>query len=104
MTNNANFVHTIRLLRHFTKLVAISTITALFPSMNTKEMRVLSTVRPSDDHLIPLRPGSLPTLAQRIAISHAVIVAKWDVNFALNLRRPVQSPYARTSSVSAPAP
>jgi hypothetical protein len=55
--------------------------------MNTQKLGIPSTVRSSDDHLIPA-PPSIPSLIEKLAASHAAVLEKWNRNFALDLRRP----------------
>jgi hypothetical protein len=61
-------------------------------SMNTQKLGIPSTVRSSDDHLIPAHPSIPPSLIERLAASHAAVLKKWDTNFALDLRRPKALP------------
>jgi hypothetical protein len=56
--------------------------------MNTQILGIPSTVRSSDDHLIPAQTPIAPTLIERLAASHAAVLEKWNCNFALDLRRP----------------
>jgi len=56
--------------------------------MNTQKLGIPSTVRTSDDHLIPALTLPLPALIERLASSHAAVLDKWKINFALDLRRP----------------
>jgi hypothetical protein len=60
--------------------------------MNTQILGIPSTVRSSDDHLIPAQTPIAPTLIERIAASHAAVLAKWNCNFSLDLRRPKPRP------------
>jgi hypothetical protein len=59
--------------------------------MNTHKLGIPSTVRSSDDHLIPAQPSIAPSLIERLAASHAAVLEKWNINFALNLKRPKRS-------------
>jgi hypothetical protein len=56
--------------------------------MKTHKLGIPSTVRSSDDHLIPAQSLNPPPLIERLADSHAAVLKKWNTNFALNLRRP----------------
>jgi hypothetical protein len=56
--------------------------------MNTQILGIPSTVRSSDDHLIPAQTPIAPTLIERMSDSHAAVLEKWHRNFALDLRRP----------------
>jgi hypothetical protein len=56
--------------------------------MNTQKLGIPSTVRSSDDHLIPAQPSIPPSLIERLAASHADVLEKWNRNFALDLRWP----------------
>jgi hypothetical protein len=56
--------------------------------MNTQILGIPSTVRSSDDHLIPAQTPIAATLIERLAASHAAVLEKWNCNFALDLRRP----------------
>jgi hypothetical protein len=60
--------------------------------MNTQILGIPSTVRSSDDHLIPAQTTIAPTLLERLATSHAAVLEKWNRNFALDLRRPKALP------------
>lgn len=62
--------------------------------MNTQLQGIPSTVRSSDDHLIPAQTTMAPTLIERIAASHAAVLEKWNRKFALDLRRPKAVPAA----------
>ena len=57
-------------------------------SMNTHKLGIPSTALSIDDHLIPAPTLLLPNLIERIASSHADVLEKWALNFALDLRRP----------------
>jgi hypothetical protein len=61
-------------------------------SMNTHKLGIPSTVRSSDDHLIPAQPSMPPSLIERLATSHADVLEKWNRNFALDLRWPKALP------------
>jgi hypothetical protein len=63
--------------------------------MNAQNPGIPPTVRRAEDYLIPLVPLA-PTLIERLAASHAAVLEKWNLNFALDLRRP------RTPSVPLP--
>jgi hypothetical protein len=53
--------------------------------MNTQKMGIPSTVRISDDHLIPAQtPIALPLIAE-LAAAHAEVLEKWKRKFALDL-------------------
>jgi len=54
--------------------------------MNTQILGIPSTVRRSDDHLIPA-PSSVLPLIEQLASSHAAVLLKWKTKFALDLRR-----------------
>jgi hypothetical protein len=54
--------------------------------MNTQTLGIPSTVRNSDDHLIPAQPAITPSLIERLAASHAAVLENWNRNFALDLR------------------
>ena len=54
--------------------------------MNTQTLGILSTVRSSDDHLIPEQSSIPPSLIERLTASHAEVREKWNRNFALDLR------------------
>jgi hypothetical protein len=56
--------------------------------MNTQKLGIPSTVRTSDDHLIPAQPSIPPSLIETLATSHAAVLKKWNTNFALDLRLP----------------
>ena len=56
--------------------------------MNTQKPGIASTVRSSDDHLIPAQSSIPPSLIDRLAASHADVLDKWNRNFALDLRWP----------------
>jgi hypothetical protein len=56
--------------------------------MNTQILGIPSTAGSSDDHLIPAQTPIAPTVIERLAASHAAVLAKWNRNFALDLRRP----------------
>jgi hypothetical protein len=58
--------------------------------MNTRLQGIPSTVRSSDDHLIPAQTAKAPSLIERLAASHAAVLENWNRNFHLDLRhRPV---------------
>jgi hypothetical protein len=59
--------------------------------MNTQTLGIPSTVRSSDDHLIPAKTPIAPTLIERLAADHAAVLANWNRNFALDLRRPARA-------------
>ena len=69
-------------------LRAPRTVNADQISMNTQKLGIPSTVRNSDDHLIPARPSILPPLIERLAASHTDVLEKWNRNFGLDLRWP----------------
>jgi hypothetical protein len=54
--------------------------------MNTQTLGIPSTVRSSDDHLIPAQPAITPSLIERLAASHAAVLENWNRNFHLDLR------------------
>jgi hypothetical protein len=54
--------------------------------MNTQILGIPSTVRSSDDHLIPAPTSIAPTLIERLAASHAAVLEDWNSKFALDLR------------------
>jgi hypothetical protein len=54
--------------------------------MNTQTLGIPSTVRSSDDHLIPAQTSMAPSLIERLAASHAAVLENWNRNFALDLR------------------
>jgi hypothetical protein len=54
--------------------------------MNTQTLGIPSTVRSSDDHLIPGQMKIAPSLIERLAASHAAVLEKWNQKFALDLR------------------
>jgi hypothetical protein len=54
--------------------------------MNTQTLGIPSTVRSSDDHLIPAQTSIAPSLIERLAASHAAVLENWNRNFALDLR------------------
>jgi hypothetical protein len=54
--------------------------------MNTQTLGIPSTVRSSDDHLIPAQPAIAPPLIERLAASHAAVLENWKRKFALDLR------------------
>jgi hypothetical protein len=54
--------------------------------MNTQTLGIPSTVRSSDDHLIPAPTAIAPTLIERLAASHAAVLENWNSKFALDLR------------------
>jgi hypothetical protein len=56
--------------------------------MNTQTLGIPSTARSSEDQLIPAQTLIAPTLIERLTASHAAVLAKWNTNFALDLRRP----------------
>jgi hypothetical protein len=56
--------------------------------MNTPKLGISSTARSSDNHLVPAQPSIEPSLIERLAVSHADVLEKWNRNFALDLRRP----------------
>jgi len=60
--------------------------------MNTQTLGIPSTVRSSDDHLIPAQPSIPPALIERLSVSHAEVLEKWNRNFALDLRWPKRLP------------
>jgi hypothetical protein len=60
--------------------------------MNTQLLGIPSTVRSSDDHLIPAPTSATPSLIERLAASHAAVLEKWNRNFALDLRWPKPAP------------
>jgi hypothetical protein len=64
------------------------TVNALRDSVNTQKLGIPSTVRSSDDHLIPAQPSIPPSLIEKLAISHALVLEKWNRNFGLDLRWP----------------
>jgi hypothetical protein len=64
------------------------TLNAKQISMNTQKLGIPSTVRSSDDHLIPAQPLIPPPLILRLAASHAEVLEKWNRNFGLDLRWP----------------
>jgi hypothetical protein len=64
------------------------TLNAKQISMNTRKLGIPSTVRSSDDHLIPAQPLIPPPLILRLAASHAEVLEKWNRNFGLDLRWP----------------
>jgi len=57
--------------------------------MNTQRLGIPSTVR--NDHLIPAQTPIAPTLIERLAADHAAVLAKWNRNFALDLRWPARA-------------
>ena len=63
-------------------------------SMNTHEPWIPSAARSADDHLIPAQQSIPPSLIERLAVSHADVLEKWNRNFALDLRRPKVVPLA----------
>jgi hypothetical protein len=54
--------------------------------MNTQTLGIPSTVRSSDNHLVPAQPATTPSLIARLAASHAAVLENWNRNFALDLR------------------
>jgi len=60
--------------------------------MNTQTLGIPSTARSSDDHLIPEQSSIRPSLIERLAVSHAEVLEKWNRNFALDLRWPKALP------------
>jgi hypothetical protein len=61
--------------------------------MNTQKLGIPSTARSSDDHLIPVHDPSIPpSLIERLTVSHAEVLEKWNRNFALDLRWPKALP------------
>jgi hypothetical protein len=59
--------------------------------MNTQILGIPSTVRSADDHLIPAQTPIAPTLLERLAADRAAVLAKWNHNFALDLRWPARA-------------
>ena len=59
--------------------------------MNTLKLGIPSTAGGSDNHLILAKPSSM---IERLAASHAEVLAKWNNNFALDLRLPKREPLA----------
>lgn len=59
---------------------------ALTDSMNTQTLGIPSTVRSSDDQLIPAQLSTPPSLIERLASSHAAVLEGWNRNFHLDLR------------------
>jgi hypothetical protein len=57
-------------------------------SMNTQTLGIPSTVRSTDDHLIPAHTTMALTLIERLAASHAAVLENWNSKFALDLRWP----------------
>ena len=60
--------------------------------MNTQKLGIPSSVRTSDDHLIPAQTSIPRSLIERLAVSHAEVLEKWNRNFALDLRSPKAEP------------
>jgi len=55
--------------------------------MKTQKLGIPSTARnSSDDHLIPAQASMQPTLIERLALSHAAVLEKWNRDFHLDLR------------------
>jgi hypothetical protein len=62
--------------------------------MNTQILGIPSTVRSSNDHLIPAETPIALTLIERLAASHAAVLENWNRKFALDLRWPKALPAA----------
>jgi hypothetical protein len=60
--------------------------------MNTLNLGIPSTAGGSDNHLIPANPSYSSSMIERLAASHAEVLAKWNNNFALDLRLPKPLP------------
>jgi len=55
--------------------------------MNAQLLGIPSTVRSSDDHLIPAETSATPSLIERLAASHTAVLENWNRDFHLDLRR-----------------
>jgi hypothetical protein len=60
--------------------------------MNTLNLGIPLTAGGSDNHLIPAKPSQPSSMIERLAASHAEVIAKWNNNFALDLRLPEVEP------------